>query len=99
MVFTFGDRQDEDLGRELKSVCQELKSVLKDASHRYVLFNDRDSLQGKTTQVKNLLQVVQRLGRWENSVSRSVSLSVCVTKSVDSLALCTLVCTCDSGSS
>ena len=63
MAFTFGDRQDEDLGRELQLVCAELKSVLKDASHRYVLFNDRDSQQGKGQQVKNLLELVQRLGR------------------------------------
>ena len=63
VAFTFGDRQDEDLGRELELVCSELKSVLKDASHRYVLFNDRDSQQGKGQQVKNLLELVQRLGR------------------------------------
>ena len=63
VAFTFGDRQDEDLGRELQLVCAELKSVLKDTSHRYVLFNDRDSQQGKGQQVKNLLELVQRLGR------------------------------------
>ncbi|KAK7497547.1 hypothetical protein BaRGS_00011187, partial [Batillaria attramentaria] len=31
VAFTFGDRQDKQIEKELKEVCQELKSVLKDA--------------------------------------------------------------------
>nr|KAG5689253.1 hypothetical protein BaRGS_006373 [Batillaria attramentaria] len=38
VVFTFGDRQDRPLDEELKTVCPELKSVLKDAGNRYVVF-------------------------------------------------------------
>nr|KAG5703205.1 hypothetical protein BaRGS_034116 [Batillaria attramentaria] len=42
VVFTFADRQDRPLGEELKTVCPELRSVLKDAGHRYVVFNKND---------------------------------------------------------
>nr|KAG5692883.1 hypothetical protein BaRGS_002318 [Batillaria attramentaria] len=41
VAFTFGDRQDQDLEEELKVVCPELKSVLRDASGRYVVFNNK----------------------------------------------------------
>ena len=36
LAFTFADRQDQDIKTELKTVCHELQSVLKDAGHRYV---------------------------------------------------------------
>ena len=39
VAFTFGDRQDRDIQDELKTVCPELKSVLRDAKNRYVVFN------------------------------------------------------------
>lgn len=39
VVFTFGDRQDRDIREELRTVCPELKNVLKDAGQRYVVFN------------------------------------------------------------
>lgn len=39
IAFTFGDRQDTDLEEELKTVCPELKNVLKDSGGRYALFN------------------------------------------------------------
>lgn len=39
VAFTFGDRQDTDLDEELKTVCPELKNVLKDSGGRYALFN------------------------------------------------------------
>lgn len=39
IAFTFGDRQDTDLDEELKTVCPELKNVLKDSGGRYALFN------------------------------------------------------------
>ncbi|KAL8612096.1 hypothetical protein ACOMHN_013975 [Nucella lapillus] len=64
VAFTFGDRQDKDLGEELKGVCPELKQVLRDASQRYVLFNnnDRDSSpEGKERQVVTLLKMVEKL--------------------------------------
>ncbi|PVD23998.1 hypothetical protein C0Q70_17275 [Pomacea canaliculata] len=41
IVFTFGDRQDKDLAEELKTVCPELKNVLKDSNNNYVLFNNK----------------------------------------------------------
>lgn len=43
VAFTFGDKQDRDLKEELEGVCDELKSVLKDANHRYMLFNKKVS--------------------------------------------------------
>lgn len=39
VVFTFGDRQDRPIDQELKTVCPELKGVLKDAGNRYVIFD------------------------------------------------------------
>ncbi|PVD23986.1 hypothetical protein C0Q70_17263 [Pomacea canaliculata] len=42
VAFTFGDRQDRDINEELKTVCTELKNVLKDAGQRYILFNKED---------------------------------------------------------
>lgn len=39
VVFTFGDRQDNPIDEELKTVCPELKNVLKDANKRYVVFD------------------------------------------------------------
>ena len=39
VAFTFGDRQDRDIKEELRTVCPELKSVLRDAGQRYVVFN------------------------------------------------------------
>lgn len=42
IAFTFKDRLDhdeEEFELELKTVCQELKNVLEDARHRYVLFD------------------------------------------------------------
>ena len=44
VAFTFGDRQDGDIQEELKTVCPELKSVLRDAKNRYVVFNDQVAL-------------------------------------------------------
>ena len=38
VAFTFGDCQVGDLGEELRKVCPELKSVLRDADQRYVVF-------------------------------------------------------------
>ncbi|XP_025083379.1 GTPase IMAP family member 4-like isoform X2 [Pomacea canaliculata] len=56
VAFTFGDRQDRDLREELKSVCPELKKVLRDADNRYVLFNKQDP--DKEQQVNKLLKII-----------------------------------------
>lgn len=52
--FTFGDRLDGDIQEELKSVCDELQTVLADASNRNVLFNKKaknEDTQDKREQV------------------------------------------------
>lgn len=41
VVFTFGDRQDKPIAEELREVCPELKSVLRDANNRYVVSNQQ----------------------------------------------------------
>ena len=41
MAFTYGDLQDNPIEEELKTVCPELQSVLKDAGRRYVVFNNK----------------------------------------------------------
>lgn len=43
VAFTFGDRQDTPLEEELKTVCPELQSVLRDAGHQYILFDKKDA--------------------------------------------------------
>nr|KAG5692958.1 hypothetical protein BaRGS_032390 [Batillaria attramentaria] len=44
VAFTFWDRQKSDIEKELNTtVPQELKNVLKDASNRYVVFNNSDN--------------------------------------------------------
>nr|KAG5711800.1 hypothetical protein BaRGS_023564 [Batillaria attramentaria] len=61
VAFTFGDRQDCDIEEELKTVCPELQSVLKDAGRRYVVFNNNASEEEKTERVLQLLQVVENM--------------------------------------
>ncbi|XP_076441226.1 GTPase IMAP family member 8-like [Babylonia areolata] len=61
VAFTFGDRQDRDIEEDLKRVCPELKSVLKEASDRYMVFNDMDSPEGKHAQALRLMRLVDRL--------------------------------------
>lgn len=39
VVFTFLDCQDRPIAEELRTVCPELKKVLKEADNRYVVFN------------------------------------------------------------
>ena len=41
VAFTFADRQDAPIEEELKTVCPELKKVLREARHRYVVFNNK----------------------------------------------------------
>ena len=62
VAFTFGDRQDENLGDELRDVCRELQSVLKDAGNRYVLFNNKAQLTEKRTAVNELLSMTGSTG-------------------------------------
>ncbi|XP_076457938.1 GTPase IMAP family member 8-like [Babylonia areolata] len=54
VAFTFGDRQDEDLEEELDMVCEELKSVLKDAKNRFVQVNNRARGEGRMEQLDNI---------------------------------------------
>ena len=63
VAFTFGDHQDENLEGELRDVCWELKSVLKDAGNRYVLFNNKAQLMEKKTAVKELLSMIDSTGK------------------------------------
>ncbi|KAK7105409.1 hypothetical protein V1264_016794 [Littorina saxatilis] len=41
VAFTFGDCQDKPIAEELKTVCPELISVLRDAGQRYFMFNNK----------------------------------------------------------
>ncbi|XP_076457899.1 uncharacterized protein LOC143291730 isoform X2 [Babylonia areolata] len=42
VAFTFGDRQDQPLEEELRAVCPELKSVLRDAGQAYLLYDNKN---------------------------------------------------------
>ena len=53
--FTFGDRQDRDIDRELGSVCPELQAVLHDAGGHYVVFDSTATPPEKLRQAKDLL--------------------------------------------
>ena len=53
--FTFGDRQDGDINRELGSVCPELQDVLRDARRHYVVFDSTATPPEKHRQAKDLL--------------------------------------------
>ncbi|XP_025082573.1 GTPase IMAP family member 8-like isoform X2 [Pomacea canaliculata] len=59
IVFTFGDRQDKDLAEELKTVCPELKNVLRDSNNNYVLFNNTASEEAMEEQVKKLISIIK----------------------------------------
>ncbi|XP_076457892.1 GTPase IMAP family member 8-like isoform X2 [Babylonia areolata] len=61
VAFTFGDRQDEDLEEELEMVCEELKSVLKDAKNRFVQVNNRARGEGKMEQLDNICRQLNRV--------------------------------------
>lgn len=62
VAFTFGDRQDEKLEKELPSVCPELQSVLNDAGNRYLLFNNKASSAEKQDAVELLLSMIGKIG-------------------------------------
>ena len=53
--FTFGDRQDRDIDRELDSVCPELQAVLSDARRQYVVFDSTATPPEKLRQAKEFL--------------------------------------------
>ncbi|KAK7487673.1 hypothetical protein BaRGS_00021092 [Batillaria attramentaria] len=59
VAFTFGDRQDQPIENELKTVCPELKRVLKDARQRYVVFNQTDTPEGRAKTVKKVLELAR----------------------------------------
>ncbi|XP_025111470.1 GTPase IMAP family member 4-like [Pomacea canaliculata] len=76
VAFTFGDKQDRDLKEELEGVCEELKIVLKDANHRYVLFNKKNL--NKTQQVDQLFKVIRSPYRSEVSQKPRIMSMVCM---------------------
>ena len=41
VAFTFADLQDKPIEEELKTVGPELKKVLREARHRYVVFDNK----------------------------------------------------------
>ncbi|KAL8616117.1 hypothetical protein ACOMHN_066604 [Nucella lapillus] len=81
VAFTFGDRQDVPLEEELLTVCPELQAVLRDARHRYVVFNNKAPPQDRERQVQQLLALgpAQSLAgrRKYQTLSRGL-LAVCV---------------------
>ena len=62
VVFTFGDRQDGDIKQTLKTVCEELKNVLKDVNNRYIVFDAKASEDKKKKQTKDLFEIIERQG-------------------------------------
>ncbi|KAK7487265.1 hypothetical protein BaRGS_00021493 [Batillaria attramentaria] len=74
VVFTMGDflyRDGVDLSKELETVCDELKEVLREAKERYVVFNNKSpDPEDKKTQVKKLLQVVSEIATAEKAENR-----------------------------
>lgn len=67
VAFTFGDRQDGDIGEQLKTVCRELQNVLRDAGGRYVVYNEKAIEAEKKTFVKKVEQLATRI---ENATTR-----------------------------
>lgn len=64
IVFTAGDflaSEGISLEEILKKTCPELKDVLKDADHKYVVFDNKTSDEKKKKQVLELLEVVQKM--------------------------------------
>ena len=56
--FTFGDRQDGDIHRELDSVCPELTDVLRDAGKLYVVFDSTATPPEKHRQAKEFFKTI-----------------------------------------
>ena len=56
VAFTFGDMQDKDLKEVLKTVCQELRSVLDDAGDRFFQINNKATGDEKQTQQMQMHQ-------------------------------------------
>ncbi|XP_025111454.1 uncharacterized protein LOC112574531 isoform X2 [Pomacea canaliculata] len=54
VAFTFGDRLGKNIDEELKTVCSEVKDVLKEAGHRYIVFSNEDPVQDRKTQFMRL---------------------------------------------
>ncbi|KAK7465142.1 hypothetical protein BaRGS_00037672, partial [Batillaria attramentaria] len=70
VAFTFGDRQDGSIEEELKgSIPQELKNVLGDAGHRYVVFNNRAKPDDNKEAVNKLADIVWTI-RQQNETER-----------------------------
>ena len=60
VAFTFGDLQDEDLEEEVKTVCEELRSVLGDARKRFLQINNKATGDEKEQQLVRLHQWLDR---------------------------------------
>lgn len=92
VAFTFEDCQG-DPEAELKTVCPELQSVLKDAGNRYVLFDNKADPRKREDQVRklhDLLNDMPVLGTWAFFFSffgSSLSRSTCCSES-DILSVC-----------
>ena len=67
LAFTFGDRQDKDIETELQTVCGELQSVLKDASKRYVVFNNRASWADRNIMTEKFFTVLSDMSKYAGS--------------------------------
>lgn len=73
IAFTFKDRLDhdeEEFELELKTVCQELKNVLEDARHRYVLFDCSPGRYVEELHEDILKKLVEYIS-WDNTQSGS----------------------------
>ena len=60
LAFTFGDRQEKNIETELKTVCHELQSVLKDSGHRYVVFNNLASKEERKYNAMKLFEISEK---------------------------------------
>ncbi|XP_025111467.1 GTPase IMAP family member 4-like isoform X2 [Pomacea canaliculata] len=88
VAFTFGDRQNTDLKEELEDVCEELKSVLIDANHRYVLFNKKGL--SKAEQVDQLFKVIRSPYNPEASQKWKILFVVCIVIALLSASGCVI---------
>ncbi|KAK7487678.1 hypothetical protein BaRGS_00021097 [Batillaria attramentaria] len=61
VLFTVGDCLDQSIEEEVKSACDELKEILKDAHHRRVVFNAKTTKEEKWKQSQQLLSIVEEM--------------------------------------
>lgn len=58
VLFTFGDRADREIEQELKTVCQELKNVLRDAQGQYIVLSEKADLKSTQNEIKKLFNML-----------------------------------------